>query len=193
MALEGLQSLIQGLEKQASWETRRQFRQVINGWPKTVGYLIARQTRPVSIQRQVLYVAVASSAWAQTLTFERSRILKKLNPTLPSPLKDIRFSPALWSHRPPSRIANPESALAHPSYLPPMARQAVTEITHAAASAARSPLSADAAFQRWAGLIQTQHSGQPICPTCRCPCPPGELERWQVCALCAAKTWKTTV
>lgn len=183
MALEGLQSLIQGLEKQASWEAGRQLRQVLNHWPKAVGYLVARQTRPVGIQRQVLYVAVANSSWAQTLTFERSRILQKLNPLLPSPLKDIRFATALWARRPASFNTGSEAEAVHPSYLPPVFRNART------ADAGQTPLDAAAAFQRWADRVRTQQRGLPPCPQCQCPCPPGELERWQMCSLCAAKRW----
>ncbi|MBE9064644.1 DciA family protein, partial [cf. Phormidesmis sp. LEGE 11477] len=71
MGLEGLSSLIKGLENQDSWQTQRQFRLVLQHWPKAVGFAVARQTRPVSICRSELYVAAATSVWAQTLTYER--------------------------------------------------------------------------------------------------------------------------
>jgi predicted nucleic acid-binding Zn ribbon protein len=30
----------------------------------------------------------------------------------------------------------------------------------------------------------------PRCPQCQCPTPPGELERWSVCAVCATQRWQ---
>jgi predicted nucleic acid-binding Zn ribbon protein len=30
----------------------------------------------------------------------------------------------------------------------------------------------------------------PLCPTCHCPTPEGELMRWSACALCAAKRFQ---
>ncbi|NEP50291.1 MAG: DUF721 domain-containing protein, partial [Moorea sp. SIO3C2] len=30
----------------------------------------------------------------------------------------------------------------------------------------------------------------PLCPQCKCPTPPGELQRWDVCGLCAIKQWQ---
>jgi predicted nucleic acid-binding Zn ribbon protein len=30
----------------------------------------------------------------------------------------------------------------------------------------------------------------PLCPHCQCPTPAGELERWQMCSICATKHWR---
>lgn len=48
---------------------------------------------------------------------------------------------------------------------------------------------AQGTFERWAQGVQAQSQGLPLCPQCGCPTPPGELDRWSVCALCAAKQW----
>ncbi|WP_254567846.1 DUF721 domain-containing protein [Oscillatoria sp. HE19RPO] len=48
---------------------------------------------------------------------------------------------------------------------------------------------AQGTFQRWAQGVQARSQGLPLCPHCGCPTPPGELDRWSVCALCAAKQW----
>ena len=48
---------------------------------------------------------------------------------------------------------------------------------------------AQGTFERWAQRVQAQSLGLPLCPQCGCPTPPGELERWSVCALCAPKQW----
>lgn len=184
MSLEGLNGLIQGLEGQASWQTRRQFRQVISYWPKAVGYVVARQTRPTSIQRQVLYVAASTAAWSQTLSFERPRILKKLNGYLQPPLKDIRFSAAQWSNKKPQITpTDSDYFVQHPSYIgtqnnePTGTTKTVEKIT---------PYEA---FKGWSARLQKQQQRQALCPECKCHCPSGELERWSVCSLCAAKHW----
>lgn len=210
MPLEGLNSLIKGLETQPSWQNRRQFRQVVTHWPKAVGYAVARQTRPVSINRNVLYVTVASAAWAQTLGFERTRILRKLNKHLKPTLQDIRFSTAQWTQK----NTKPQGTISdelknHPSHMGPINPELLgsgsgsgaeggertnrikqAQDTKPIANPKGQSQTAHAAFQRWSALIQAQQKQQATCPKCQCQCPPGELKRWQCCALCAAKNWK---
>ncbi|MEM8804586.1 MAG: DUF721 domain-containing protein [Cyanobacteria bacterium P01_G01_bin.38] len=213
MPLEGLNSLIKGLETQPSWQARRQFRQVVTHWPKAVGYAVARQTRPVSIKRSVLYVTVASAAWAQTLGFERPRILRKLNKYLIPTLQDIRFSTAQWTQKPTQPQGTISDELKnHPSYTGPINIGLINreplgsgkglrpegggrtancqQVRGPKTSSAETSQTADAAFQQWAKLIRAQQKQQSTCPKCQCQCPPGELKRWQLCALCAAKNWK---
>lgn len=178
MGLDGLGKLIKGLEGQESWQTQRQFRQVLQHWPKAVGYAVARHTRPVSLQQGTLYVATSTAAWAQTLLYERFNILRKLNRHQRQPLKNIRFSTAQWAQ--PSSIQKPTMAMSqHPSYLgqiptlPQLATQTPTAV-----------------FQRWAAAVREMQTTQSLCPQCRCHCPPGEIDRWTVCALCATKRWQ---
>ncbi|CAN5661898.1 DUF721 domain-containing protein [soil metagenome] len=177
MALEDLNGLIKGLEGQQSWQVQRQFRLVLQHWQSAVGFAVARQTRPISIQRSVLYVATATAVWAQTLSYERLKILRKLNHYQRQPLKNIRFSTAQWAQTNNLITADKESQQ-HPSY--------VGNVPSLPTVIAQTP---DAAFQRWAIAIQQMQSTQALCPQCRCRCPEGELGRWAVCALCAAKQW----
>lgn len=188
MSLEGLNHLIKGLESQESWRTQRQFRSVLTHWPKAVGFAVAQKTRPTGIQRNILYVATASASWAQTLSYERYNILKKLNQHQRQPLQGIRFSTAQWN-RPESLTAGPSIASAinrnaqHPSYIgriPSIASQK-------AEAERRTP---EEAFGLWAATLQAMQKTQLLCPQCHCRCPKGELERWTVCALCAAKRMK---
>ncbi len=179
MSLEGLSHLIKGLEGQESWQVQRQFRLVLKHWPKAVGFAVARKTRPTGIQRETLYVATATASWAQTLSYERYNILKKLNQHQRQPLQGIRFSTAQWS-----RSENPNLPLKsneqHPSYIgqvPSIAVQDAKTIRHTPAEA----------FGLWAATLQEMQKVQAICPQCRCHCPQGELDRWTICALCAAK------
>ncbi|NJM96871.1 MAG: DUF721 domain-containing protein [Phormidesmis sp. RL_2_1] len=189
MALEGLESLLKGLEDQASWQTQKQFRLVLTHWPKAVGFAVARKTRPVGIQRGTLYVATATAAWAQTLFYERFRVLEKLNRHQHQPLKGIRFSSAQWAQAQSPLRPNSQD-IRHPSYLgnvpsgPQAKADADAEDDHAIA-----PLTPIAAFQRWAYAMQHLQTAQVLCPRCHCHCPPGELERWSICAVCAAKQW----
>jgi predicted nucleic acid-binding Zn ribbon protein len=181
MALEGLDGLIKGLENQASWRSQQQFRRVLRHWPKAVGFAVASKTRPVSIQQGTLYVAAATAAWAQTLSYERFNILRKLNQHQLSPLKNIRFSTAQWAQQMPQAALKQgnEGAIAqHPSYM-----GSVPNLPKLPQPTAHE------AFQCWAQAIQQMQRDQSFCTGCRCHCPQGELVRWGVCALCAAKQW----
>jgi predicted nucleic acid-binding Zn ribbon protein len=185
MGLEGLSNLIKGLEDQDSWQSQRQFRLVLQHWPKSVGFAVARQTRPTSIHRSELYVATATPVWAQTLTYERFKILQKLNRYQPKPIKNIRFSTALWAvstREPDSQGTGERDRLQHPSYVGQTARPSEPSD--------HPPTTPTEAFERWARAIQQMQSSQSLCPRCRCRCPQGELNRWSVCALCASKRWQ---
>ncbi|MEL7067950.1 MAG: DUF721 domain-containing protein [Cyanobacteria bacterium J06581_3] len=181
MALEGLGGLIKGLEDQDSWQVQRQFRLVVQHWPKAVGFAVARKTRPVGIQRGTLYVATATAVWAQTLTYERIKILRKLNRHQRQPLKGIRFSTAQWAQPVTPKVAS--SSTRHPSYV---------ERVEDMPAAVRSPQTATEAFAHWSVMVQKMQQNQAQCPQCQCHCPQGELERWQVCSLCASKRWALT-
>lgn len=186
MALEGLGGLIKGLENQESWQVQKQFRLVLFHWTQSVGSAVARNTRPVGIQRGTLYVAAATAAWAQTLTYERLNILRKLNRFQRQPLKTIRFSTAQWAQEIQSKDAIATSKTIsdrlshHPSYIGEV--PAIETTTYK-----QTPKEA---FQRWANTLQQMQQAQSICPHCRCHCPQGELDRWGRCALCATKQWQ---
>lgn len=188
MALTSLHQMLGVLETQENWHARRHFQGVVACWPDVVGPAVSAHTRPISIQRHVLHVATSSSAWAQNLMFERQRILTKLNGRVSTPLTDIRFSTALWKSPSRSNVAIEETSeqiklwQAHPSRvsLPDAGLPSRPEVP------LRDPR---VAFDAWAKRVQARSRQLPLCPTCRCPTPQGELQRWTVCALCAAKRW----
>ncbi len=200
MGLQSLQHLIGAIESQDGFKVRRQLQQLIACWETVVGAVVAAQTRPVGIQRNVLHVAAASPVWAQNLAFERMRILHKLNARLGSELTDIRFSTAQWSRNPDrSPTRDTETNLIwreHPSRIKAIAASSQSASSQAASSqdagvpAAPRPATPQAAFQQWAQTVQTRSQQLPICPHCQCPTPQGEITRWSVCALCAAKQFK---
>lgn len=184
MAMRSLQQILGTIEHQPNWQQRQQFQHLQLRWMEAVGSVVAAQTRPIAIQRQVLHVATSSSVWAQNLMFERQRILDKLNKQLPFKIMDIRFSTARWNdasisdelsetaelwERHPSRMVAPSQA----NRLPPV-----------------TPTTPDDAFQQWAERIKARSHHLPPCPLCGCPTPKGELERWSMCSHCITKTWK---
>lgn len=186
MGFSGLRSLITDIEARPSWQARRQFSQVVEYWPKAVGYAVCRQTKPASIRHHILYVTVANASWAQTLTLERRRILHKLNRLLTTPLEDIRFSSAQWHTKPIRKnLSVSDWIKAHPSYIGP-----ALETDPASRAMPEPTQTPEAAFARWTRIKKSQQQSQEMCPECQCFCPPGELARWAMCALCIAKTWK---
>ncbi|MEP0771687.1 DUF721 domain-containing protein, partial [Trichocoleus sp. ST-U1] len=86
MSFKSLHHILGAIENQAAWQASQEFQRLLKCWPSVVGVAVQAQTRPISISRGVLSVATSSAAWAQTLTFERQRILQKLNAHLGSNL-----------------------------------------------------------------------------------------------------------
>lgn len=177
MSLQSVNDILDVIKLTAKWQ-QHPFQHLLECWEAVVGTKISAQTRPLSIQRDVLWVATSSTAWAQNLTFTRKNILFKLNQQLSEPLRDIRFSTAEWQRSPLSdnqeRILSP---LEHPSYLGEDISNQIQPTTKNAVTA----------FENWAKNKQERSQNLPLCSHCKCPTPPGELQRWGVCSHCAAK------
>lgn len=164
--------------------------QLLNAWVIAVGPAIAQQTQPIAIQRDILQVATASAVLANDLTFKRRQILAKLNPQLTTAVRDIRFSSRNWD---PSQTTNGRSPVSeqqilwqqHPSRVD-NPRDPIGDLK----TPAVDPVDPQQAFQAWATKIQQRSQNWPLCPECQCPTPQGELKRWQICGICAAKHWK---
>lgn len=182
MSFNSLNRILNTLEQQSRWQYQP-FQRLLKCWTETVGVAVATHTRPISIQRDVLCVATSSAAWAQTLTFERPRILQKLNSQLPSPLVDIRFSTAQWQHSKATNLTAQAKDLSqeHPSFF----------LDKTCTSNSKIPSSKDpnATFECWAKVMQARSQGLPLCPQCQCPTPIGELQRWTICSICIAKQY----
>lgn len=179
MSFKSVNDILEVLEAQAEWQ-EQPFQRLLKCWAEVVGPVVAAHTLPSSIERDVLRVGTSSAAWAQNLTFERQRLLLKLNEKLSIALVDIRFSTALW--RRPQDTPKEQQTMSlceHPSY--------VGDQMNVAHDVTSAPEDANAAFQNWARTVQARSHGLPLCPLCDCPTPPGELQRWGVCSVCAAK------
>ncbi len=160
---------------------------LIRLWPEIVGKAIATHTQPLLIQRGILRVATPSAAWSQNLAFERQGLLVKINAVLPSPLREIRFSTAGWQRPQAETQIEPTVLLEeHPSYL------GTADIPRSNSNHRSMNQNAHAAFEDWAQKIHKRSQTLPLCPLCECPTPQGELQRWQVCSLCAAKQFNQT-
>ncbi|BDI15915.1 hypothetical protein ANSO36C_17170 [Nostoc cf. commune SO-36] len=177
MSLKPINDILGVLEKQAKWQ-EQPFQRLLKFWAEVVGPVVAANTRPLSIQRDVLSVATSSAAWAQNLTFGRTSLLLKLNKKLPTPLVDIRFSTASWQNPSVERKQQPTVLpYEHPSYLG-------DDINRSDATPTKD---VNVAFEHWTKIMRSRSHGLPLCPQCQSPTPPGELQRWQVCSVCAAK------
>lgn len=183
MSFKSLNHILSALEQQSRWQ-EQPFQRLLKCWPEAVGAAVSAHTRPLSMQRDILWVATSSSAWAQNLTFERQRILQKLNLQLPSPLADIRFSTAQWQRpKEPKPADNPTGLWSeHPSSLVDLPGVPKSQ------EPPNSP-NPNTTFQQWAKVMQVRSQGLPLCPQCHCPTPNGELQRWAICSICAAKQW----
>jgi predicted nucleic acid-binding Zn ribbon protein len=202
---ESLDRLLETFVEQPQWQEYQQLQRLYRCWAEIVGEKAAQQTRPQGIAKDVLYVATSNSVWVQELKFKRRQILRQLNSRLSTRLEDIRFSTARWQREPELEGSAPSASVLwqeHPSRLEPPSEQDLrTDATYRrgepfappqGGSASPPPSAKDpqAAFQRWAEFVQARSQNLPPCPQCHCPTPPGELQRWQVCSLCATKQWQ---
>lgn len=186
MSLKSIDRIFGYLQTLPHWEERQRFETVLDCWSTWIEPEVLAQTRPISLVKGVFRVATSNAVWATELNFQRPQILERLNHHLSSPLEDIRFSTAQWRDRQDSHSSGSQRVKQlwqdHPSRF--------TE--KPLVSLERSPSSRDPleAFENWTRAVKLRSQNLPLCPTCQCPTPPRELERWSVCAPCAAKQWK---
>lgn len=190
MAFSTLHQVIQKLDQRKPWQPRQEFQRILDCWPEVVGPAVAAHTRPLAIQRQTLRVSTSSPVWSQNLAFQRCQILDKLNDRLSGqPLTDIRFSTAQWQRDRPN---SPSPAQAYVDQLwreHPSRSESRPQTTSGGKPTSPNASDPNAVFQQWAAAVQGRSRRFPLCPSCQCPTPAGELERWSVCALCAAQKW----
>ncbi|MEA5594241.1 DUF721 domain-containing protein [Rivularia sp. UHCC 0363] len=181
MSFESIPKILEQLQIETLYQ-QQPLQRLLDCWEEVVGKVIATHTQPISIEREVLWVATSGAAWAQNLTFERQKLLKKLNQILPTPLVDIRFSTARWQRtkKKPLRQQNISSA-EHPSYL--------GNIVDRNQNIHSLPKNPHTAFADWSQTIKRRSQSLPLCPNCESPTPGGELERWGVCSICAARSF----
>ena len=115
-----LGKILSQLPHKASWQQRCRLLHIYNYWRDLVGISVAQQSAPEAVVQGVLYVNVSSPVWANALTFERLRLLEKINQHLRqahlSPIDDIRFSTAKWTSQRNQKMAAKPDLTAHPSW-----------------------------------------------------------------------------
>lgn len=187
MPFDSLNDILGSFAHQTLGQKQQEYQRLVECWAIAVGPKIVKHTRLLCVERGILKVATSSAAWAQTLTFERRRILQVLNAHRDSEIADIRFSTRDWvncSNESPSLAGQLQTMWQeHPSRL--------FDDNSGGSTSAESSASQDpkAAFKQWAARLKTRSASLPLCSECGSPTPPGELERWSVCAVCATKQW----
>jgi predicted nucleic acid-binding Zn ribbon protein len=184
MSFNSLEQLIQKLLLAPEWEKQRHYLLARDCWYKTVNAKIARYTRPLSLDRQILFIATQSAPWSQTLSLQRHQLLKKLNSQLSFILVDLRFSPVNWQEREivtetQTIAAHPSSIVSNPSLERPENPVKIQNELHIGKTPSE-------ALEQWLATIKARSQSLPTCPCCHTPTPMGELERWGICAYCFA-------
>lgn len=196
MSLTGLPNILHGIQSRTSWQQRCQYLLIVEKWSDIVGESVALQTCPIGVYQKTLQVAVSSSIWSQALTFERVRILAKINALFSDlgnlAIADIHFSTAKWATQQQTlkEIAKERQAVTedHPSYLPPAqppSKPLKPNLKVVQPETPKPPATAKDAFQRWQDVMKLRTNQMPKCPRCNRPALVGELSRWQMCRVCA--------
>lgn len=197
MSFTGLPNILQNIQSRTSWQQRGQYLLIVERWPEIVGDSVAKQTCPIGVYQKALQVAVSSAVWSQALSFERLRILAKINSLLGNAgaIEDIHFSTAKWATQQQTLKERKVVAEDHPSYLPPaIANQPPNKKNLKAPTPVKviptpqPPETATEAFQRWQEVMKQRTHQMPKCPRCGRPALTGEINRWQMCRVCAIET-----
>lgn len=178
MSFKPLQKIINKLQQQPEWENQRVYQDIVSCWSQIVTGEAAKHSRPVNLARQTLWVATANSVWAQSLSWQKLSILKNLETIAPHRVGKIYFSSAHWGKRGVS-VASETDQSRHPSALGPLTWEIPSN----------PPTNPEAALASWKAKIEKRNKNLPLCPSCQAPTPPGEINRWGVCAYCVSKEW----
>lgn len=197
MYFNSVEQILAQLENQPGWEKFREHRQLLKSWDRVVNCQTAQHTRPLYINRQILYVATSSAARAQELSFQRYTLLKRLNQQLTFALKDIRFSSSQWhqntSHHEVSpslfTISDRQKSVksSNPSF--PLEQENRSNQELSKVSSLSPQERAKNAAQRWLKTIKERPLPNLVCPNCQSITSQAELTRWNLCHHCIAQQW----
>ncbi|NUN65749.1 DUF721 domain-containing protein [Pseudanabaena biceps] len=196
MSLTGLPNILNKIQSRTSWQQRCQYLLIVEKWSDIVGESVAKQTCPIGVYQKSLQVAVSNAVWSQALTFERVRILAKINALLGTSksleIADIHFSTAKWATQQKVIAESKVVPEDHPSYLPAIANPSKIKLNPKNSKleikqveVIKAPESPSDAFQRWQEVMKQRTHQMPQCPKCDRPALTGEISRWQMCRVCA--------
>ena len=87
-----ISDILPGIIQQKGWEVQLELYDIFRNWAELVGEEVASCTRPLKVERAVLWVEVENSAWLQELQYQKIWILDELNSFLRlSHLADVRL------------------------------------------------------------------------------------------------------
>lgn len=182
MGFNSLERVLESLKILERSPTQQQLQILNKSWPKLLGQF-ANYCCPIAIERHTLYIATYSPALAQELTLQRVDILNKVNQLLPTPVEKIHFSTAQWQKTSQQKRQPDLIETAHPSLLPPKSTKPPEKFIEPSSQVIEQ-------FQRWHNMLEQRFHNLPLCPQCQAPTPPGELDRWSVCAICQGQYWQ---
>jgi predicted nucleic acid-binding Zn ribbon protein len=87
-----LKEAIDRFLKEYNLEGKLNETRLVNSWEKVAGKLIARHTKEIFVKDRVLYIKTDIAALKQELTYQKSKLIAKLNKAAgASIIEDIRF------------------------------------------------------------------------------------------------------
>jgi predicted nucleic acid-binding Zn ribbon protein len=186
-----VEQILTQLESQPGWEKFREHRQLLQCWERVVNQQIAQYTRPLYINRQILYVATSSAARAQELSFQRYTLLKRLNQQLTTEIKDLHFSSSQWHQKTYLQETQALFTISdrHKTIIP-RDLDAALKLDHQETTTSLSAQErAKNAAQRWLRTIEQRSKDTLACPRCNSLVSQAELSRWNLCHHCVAQKW----
>lgn len=88
-----LKDAIEAFLKDNNLQTKLNETKIIGAWEEVTGKLISRHTNQMYIKDRVLFVKVDSAALREELTYQRSKLIKKLNAAAGiEAIDDMRFN-----------------------------------------------------------------------------------------------------
>jgi predicted nucleic acid-binding Zn ribbon protein len=207
MTFENLDRILTHLNQNRAWQKSQKFQQLLSHWPEIVGIMVAGQTRPLKLDRQVLRVATSNASWAQNLQFERHRILDKINQRFALDLVNIHFSTAQWLEDPTpltlDSVLQEQIWQQHPSRVFPTQPNRQSLFPKQPLKNSDNPKNLESHFKSLSKLSPHPQNNPSYphprtnamtatllpCPQCQRPTPVGELKRWSMCGFCITKHW----
>ncbi len=173
MTFDSIDKLLKIILSQPQWQEQKRFHELKKYWYEIVNHKVAQHTRPVSIKKEVLYIATSNAVWAQELSLQRRNLVKKINNRVEIPLENLHFASMKWySNYIESCDLEDNKNEIHPSLTNPLPKRP---------DQVNTP---QEALKSWFEQIKTRSTDWQACPRCQRLCPQGELKRWDICAIC---------
>ncbi|MGI0482761.1 DUF721 domain-containing protein [Geminocystis sp. CENA526] len=182
MTFYSIDKLLNTILAQPTWEKQRKYHQLTKCWYQVVNHKVAQHTRPISLSNDILYIATASSAWAQDLNLQRRSLMIKINRRMDFTIEDLRFASVKWYQNNTISVDREDKSKEHPSTIISDSSLNLLPVDNP-----------QEALQIWFNTIKKREQKFFTCPRCNTKCPEGELKRWGYCAICFQKSSSSIV